>query len=381
MWTMALAVVVGSLYLGAPAPASASTAGTIIVRPGASIQAAIDRASPGDRIVVLPGTYTEAGRPCPTDPTDTCAIVIQTDHLTLSGLVGHDGPIVLQALAGQAQGIAIAKAGDSSCLTDPSERVQGATLTGFTVQGFEDTGVSLFCVDDWRITQTAAVDNAEYGFFPLDSADGRIDHSSARGSNDTGIYVGQSHDVLVDHNMSTGNVAGFEIENSSNVIVSHNEASGNTAGILSFTLPFLDVDTNANDRIDHNYVHDNNKANTCPPGDLVCLVPVGSGIGLAGADSNSVDHNTVTGNDTFGILVVNLCNAFRFTPEECAGLNVDPNTDDAQVASNSTLGNGQHPDPSFPFPSADLLWDGTGSNNCWGHDVFGTSFPATLPAC
>jgi parallel beta-helix repeat protein len=381
MRKVAFGVVLTLLSLGVSGMARASAARTIIVRPGESIQTAIDHASPGDRILVLPGTYTEAGRPCPTNPLDTCAIVITADDITLTGLPRHGHPIVLQALAGQAQGIAIAKAGDSSCLTDPSKRIQGATLGGFTVQGFEDTGVFLFCVDDWRITETAAIANAEYGFFPASSGAGRIDHSSASGANDTGIYVGQSHDVIVDHNTSTGNVAGFEIENSSNVLVSHNEASGNTAGILSFTLPFLDVKTNTDNRIDHNFVHDNNKANTCQPGDLVCLVPVGSGIGLVAADGNSVDHNDVTRNDTFGIVVANLCNAFQFTPEECAGLDVDPNTDDARVVYNTALSNGENPDPNFPFPSADLLWDGTGSNDCWGHNVFGTSFPAALPPC
>jgi hypothetical protein len=38
------------------------------VEPGQSIQAAVDVASAGDRIMVQPGLYHEPGRPCPTDP-------------------------------------------------------------------------------------------------------------------------------------------------------------------------------------------------------------------------------------------------------------------------------------------------------------------------
>jgi len=278
-------------------------------------------------------------------------------------------------------GISFAKTGDPSCLSDASDRIDGALVSGFTVEGFEDTGVLLYCSDGWRITKTVATDNLEYGLFPSLSGRGRIDHSSASGANDTGIYVGQSYDVVVDHNLATGNVSGFEIENSSNVRLFHNEASGNTAGILSFTLPFLDVDANTGNRIDHNYVHDNNKPNTCAPGDIVCAVPAGSGIALVAADANTVDHNAVSGNHSFGILAANLCNALQLTTAQCAGLDIEPNTDHGHIVSNVALGNGESPDPTFPLPGRDLLWDGTGVGNCWDHNVFDTSFPSPLPAC
>jgi len=233
------------------------------------------------------------------------------------------------------------------------------------VQGFEDTGVLLFCTDDWRITNVVATSDLEYGIFPSHSGPGRVDHSSASGANDTGIYVGQSHDVTVDHNLATGNVSGFEIENSSGVRLFGNDATGNTAGILSFTLPFLDVTENAGNRIDHNFVHDNDKANTCEPGDIVCAVPPGSGIAVVAADANTVDHNTVTGNDSFGILVANICNALQLPPAVCAVLDIEPNSDDARIVFDTALDNGENPAPGFPLPGGDLLWDGTGTGDCW----------------
>ena len=46
------------------------------------------------------------------------------------------------------------------------------------------------------------------------------------------------------------------------------------------------------------------------------------------------------------------------------------------------LGNGLNPDPHLaPFPPADLLWDGTGTGNCWADNTYTTAFPNLLPTC
>jgi parallel beta-helix repeat protein len=190
-----------------------------------------------------------------------------------------------------------------------------------------------------------------------------VTQSVATGSNDTGIYIGQSHDVRVDHNRASGNVSGFEIENCLNVRLDHNESTGNTGGILSFTLPFLDAPQNAHNRIDHNLVHDNNKANSCvDPTDAVCGVLVGTGILVLAADDNVVEHNIVTGNDSYGIAVADFCVAQGIDPATCASLGIEPSSDDARVAFNRVRGNGTNPDPRLISPvfAVDLAWDGTG---------------------
>src|SRR5262252_2593134 len=263
-----------------------------IVNPGESIQDAVDQADPGDTILVLPGSYREAGRTCPSDARHQCGVVITKDDLRLVGASRPGEPVLLENAGGQDEGIEVAasEAHGDTCLDDPSQRIQGSTLEGLTVNGFGDNGIYLFCVDHFTIRNCETHDNVEYGLFPSHSAFGSIIGNVATGSNDTGIYVGESHDVRVKHNTAHGNVSGFEIENSSGVELDHNLAVGNTAGILSFTLPFLDVNVNEDNSIHHNTAILNNKDNTCTGGD-VCLVPIGTGILLISVQRNQVRDN------------------------------------------------------------------------------------------
>jgi cytochrome c peroxidase len=377
------AAVVAALLLIISASAEAKV---IKVHPGDSIQAAVDQANPGDTVQVAPGTYTETGQPCPAEPSNTCAVVIDKNDIGLKG-TGGKGKATLQAAGGQDVGIGVGKTDDPSCLTDPSLRVQGSSLRKLTVQGFADDGVLLFCVSGWRINSLVARDNDEYAIFPSHSFNGRVDHSFASGAHDTGFYIGQSFNSRMDHNVATENVSGYEIENSIGVKADHNVAHDNTGGILSFTLPFLDAKVNSGNVIAHNTVRDNNAPNECSGGS-VCEVPSGTGILLVAADSNSVRQNQVTGNHSFGIAVSNICVAQQLDTDTCNLISTDiqPDSDNNRILRNTVLGNGTDPDPVLPPVFAvDLAWDGTGVGNCWTGNVFGTFFwpgvPDPLPAC
>jgi parallel beta-helix repeat protein len=178
-------------------------------------------------------------------------------------------------------------------------------------------------------------------------------------------------------------VIGIEISNSVGVIARHNEAYNNSIGILAILLPpspfrqFLEA---SDILITHNVVHANNHPNFAPPGDLAAHVPSGSGILVVGFDDSTVEHNTVTENNWVGIAVGSTATFGALAGIPIVG--IEPDADRVTVRRNRVLGNGQAPPaPPFPLPGVDLLWDLTGSGNCWQNNVFETGFPPALPAC
>jgi parallel beta-helix repeat protein len=120
-----------------------------------------------------------------------------------------------------------------------------------------------------------------------------IENSVAKGASDTGIYVGQSHDVIVRGNDVEYNVAGIESENTNRADIYMNTATHNAGGILVFNLPGLQVENAGQTRVYMNTIVDNNTDNFAPSGNIVGMVPTGSGfVGLA-------SHNVEIFNNTF----------------------------------------------------------------------------------
>jgi parallel beta-helix repeat protein len=347
---------------------------TIVVHPGQSIQAAIDSAHPGYVIEIQSGTYHEAGRPCPYEPNVTCALVVTKDDITLMAAPSNTKPVVINNPKGFDTGINVGKANATQyhCERNARYRINTSRIVGLTVNGFGGSGIVLQCVDNWELAYNDVNDNKEYGLYPTMVGSGRAHHNVATGSHDTGIYVGQSHSVRVDHNIAYHNVSGYELENSYDSQIDHNTSFHNTAGILEFTLPNLTVMENHSNTIDDNFIHDNNAPNTCIPGDEVCGVPPGTGLLMIAGDRNVTLNNTVVGNKTYGVALADFCTAFMLPPSQCnpSILGFDPNPNKTEIRKNTASANG-----------VDLIWTGLGSGDCWADNRAGTRVPKRLPQC
>jgi parallel beta-helix repeat protein len=354
------ATAVSSVLVASGLPTGISCGGLpghhlIVVHEGASIQAAVDLADPGSSIYIEPGTYAQS-------------VTVAKPGISLIGLYGGRGSKVIISNPGKAEnGITVTAASS------------GFTLENVTVRGFTENGVRLEGVNGFDLEQVVAQNNGEYGLFPVFSSHGLIADCAAFGHKDTGIYVGQSKDVIIRQNTTVANVNGIEVENSSHVQVINNQSSGNVAGILVVLLPGLNVKVSSDIVIRGNYVHDNNLPNFAVAGNLESFVPTGSGILVVGGDHTVVENNRVWGNQFVGIGVSSTLLLGQLAGLPPGGFaDIQPNPIGTLVRNNIAVHNGSA--SPLPFlPGADFLWDGSGRDNHWQGNLFGTSVPALLP--
>jgi hypothetical protein len=279
---VAAGCLIGWLTLVSPASAIANTH---LVHPGDSIQASVDAASPGDTIMVGAGTYRES-------------VKIQTDRLTLRA----KGSVYLKPLKSvdgncylpdHVAGFCVVPADFDPSAGSYTKRVRNVTITGFRIVGFDD-GVFGFGTENLKVSHVMAIDNRDYGVASFDRIGTRFTRNATSGSQDAGIYVGDSAaaNALVANNRSWDNALGILIRHSHKVVVSHNKVSGNCLGV--FLLSDIEAGGSGHITVQHNRVRANN--NVCPAFEGFLPDLGGGGIVLAGSQHDIIFHNVVTDN-------------------------------------------------------------------------------------
>ncbi len=213
-------------------------------------------------------------------------------------------------------------------------------------------------------TQGAKSSNGAYGLYPVQCEDVLIDKCEAAYASDAGIYVGQSKNVIVKNSFAHHNVAGIEIENCINSEVFNNIAENNTGGLLVFDLPDLELVNGHTCKLYNNKVRSNNLKNFAAEGNMVAIIPPGSGVILLAAKKVEVYGNEILDHKTLGVGIT----SFHMTELPWKDERYDPYTSDISIHDNVISRKSALPDVTkkfgkmvnmlFPGKPQDILYDG-----------------------
>ena len=145
--------------------------------------------------------------------------------------------------------------------------------------------------------------NGAYGIYPVSSKNVLVEGCIAIGGSDSGIYVGQSQNIIIRNCRAEYNVAGIEIENCYGADAFGNIARHNTGGILVFDLPDIPQQRGHDIRLFGNQVYDNNTLNFAPEGNMVANVPTGTGIMVMANANVEIFDNEIREHGTVNLLV------------------------------------------------------------------------------
>ncbi len=353
------------------------------VKPGESIQEAIDGASSGDTILVWPGVYEETGNA-------TYGLRITQDNLRLIGRVkpwkGEAGKVKLLHTGTQETGIYAAPDGceyrDSACASE----LQGFYVRGFSVEGFPQNGIQTRWVDGFKFIKNESINNLNNGIYPTLSANGLVAANVSYGSTDTSMWVAGSQHVRVIGNEVFGSPIGYEITVSNDVYSAFNYVHDNTVGLGLFhpnaagnpPLPVM-----ADWVFKYNYIENNNVVNEdlpnpAPPTSFQAGVPAGVGVLMLGISDHEISRNLIRGNEFVGVALLGWCTGTSLGDPSRNCFNDPPITDSSAnnnlISENVLIDNGTTATPPVPLPAVDLLYldlfDGS-SGNC-----FRDNFPA-----
>lgn len=323
----------------------------IRVEEGESIQAAVDRARPGDTVIVPYGTYHER-------------VSSDINNFTLLGEANANGD--WPTLDGQnALPDGIIASGNNF------------TVGNFTIRNYLDNGVIVEGVTGVHIHDIFAENVGTYGIYPVQSTDVLVERVEVTGVDDAGIYAGQCEDVIIRDSVVYGNVLGIEVENTLGAEVYGNHAYDNSVGLFIVLLPNLTSKISANTLVYDNLVEDNNHENFAPEGSSAAIAPPGIGILLLSTDNAEVYNNTVRDNKTTGVSIFNLTTSGAFD-----NIDVDSNPENNYLHDNEYDNNGYDPDTfvkSLGIPTGDILWDATGAGNTFNEPDAEGVFPPLLP--
>jgi plastocyanin len=242
-----------------------------------SIQAGVNAASPGDLVLVAPGTYKEA-------------VLVRTPYITIRG--EDRNTVILDGEETRANWIHVVEA-------------DGVVVENMTAHGYQLNGFYWSGVDGYRGSYLTAYGNGDYGIYAFDSVWGRFEHSYAAGHPDSGFYIGQCYPchAVIDDVISVHNALGYSGTNAGgDLVIANSEWTDNLAGIAPNTLDSERLAPQREATIAGNWIHDNNA--TDAPTKRLEWPAYGIGVVLGGGRNNVVEGNLVQDHNTHGVAVL-----------------------------------------------------------------------------
>lgn len=269
--------------LGAATPSNAE--GRLVVHPGESIQRVVDRARPGDTIVIRPGVYRQS-------------VLIRKSGLRL---VGSGKKTVLRP-SGRRMKNACGRAGNGICVVGrPGHRLHGVSIRSLTVAHFKRNGIWASRTDRLSVHQVTARRNRVWGIALEKSTRSVIRDNLVIGNGDSGIFIANTvkqeggatdtRGTSITQNRLSHNRIGITIRRVRNLLIAHNTITRNCGGVFIVgdeSRPRAGALTVRDNRIVRNNKH--------------CLATKrlpflqGSGIVLTGTEKALVRHNLIREN-------------------------------------------------------------------------------------
>src|SRR4051812_27047587 len=325
-----------------------------------TIQKAVNKARAGDTIRVRNGVYREAVK----------VNGSKKRYLKLIGNPAHPKKVVLRARGNMQNGIFVNAADE-------------VTVNGFMARDYKSNGFFFTTLTGYTMTHLVARHTGVYGLYAFNSIGGRMLNSEAYYANDGAFYIGQTPPQtkpvrsIVSNVSGWGSPLGFSATNMRYVTITKSRFYNNAAGIVPNALdsekypPPEDNEIIDNDIFWNNFnYHDGNPPFAVREDATAALVPVGTGVLLLGGRGNRIENNRIHGNYLGGVAAIEGILLKEHPEAKSLQRNVVRNN---QFGMNGTDANGH-----------DLVYDGSGSDNCFSLDGVSSKFPAddsTFAAC
>ena len=396
----------------------------------AHIQAAVDAAVNGTRILILPGVYREEPSRASPSPDPACN-ALQVAPASGPGLVAgyeyqrrcpNDQNLI--AIVGDSNGDGVCDSkcnlqleGTGSLVSDVlidgdrrklnairGDRADGLYLRNFTVQLSDFNNIYVIETNGFRFDRIVSRWSREYGFLSFVSDNGIYEHLVAHGNGDGGIYPGSGpegaclrYGIEIRDVEAYGNLLGYSGTAGNGIWVHDSRFHHNTTGIVMDSAfaghPGMPQDCA---RFERNRIWSNNLDLHSATRDAYCRrpilernprvpcpavgAPIGVGVLILGGNRNLFRSNSIWDNWRRGVQLA-------WVPAFNRG-ETDPEKAFDTSNGNRFVGNrmGVTPEGNRAPNGVDFWWDEEGVGNCWqgntgwrGRPVTGD--PKRLPSC